>query len=793
MLDSPRTIDLGGDWRLYHFPEGEPEVDRPDDLAAAGLEPAPARVPGNVELDLQRAGLLPEPFYADNIRRLRDLEDHEWWLLREFEPPDDAAGRDWDLVFEGLDTLATVWLNGVEVGRADNMLIGHRFDATSALLAGGPNRIAVRLASPTLAARARRYDASTLSWEHRYEGLFIRKPPHVWGWDIMPRAVSAGIWRPVRLQERPPTAIEEVYYWTAAIDEGGALLGARFQFRTPERDLSGFSMQFRGDCGDHSFAYDCPVEFIADHCHIGVPGARLWWPKGYGEPALYTVTARLCRDGEPLAERTDRVGIRRIEVDRTERAGSPWRGPAVSGDPSRLDTAPGPDSRFLFRVNGVPVLVRGTNWVPLDAFHSRDAERLGRAFDLLDDLGCNMVRCWGGNVYESDAFFDLCDERGILVWQDMAFACCLYPQTEEFLARVRTEAGAVARRLRNHPSLALWCGNNEIDMVSASEGLSPAADRISREVIPRALYRHDPHRHYVPSSPYVPPSVEGEPEAWQRTPEQHLWGPRGYYKAPFYTRHTASFIGEIGYHGCPNVSSIKRFISPGALWPWENNDEWQVHAVSHWRTAGRRPERIALMARQVRALFGEVPDELAPFALASQITQAEALKFFIESTRLRKWHTSGILWWNVLDGWPQFSDAVVDYYFAVKLAYHYIRRAQQPVCLVVGEPQDGFSAVVACNDTRRLARVEYAVRTPDGRRQAEGEFELPAGQNWQVARVPVPEGGQRLYLVEWQADGRRFGNHYVAGTAPLSLGEYLSHLPAIAGLPEPFDHAAIAL
>ncbi len=184
----------------------------------------------------------------------------------------------------------------------------------------------------------------------------------------------------------------------------------------------------------------------------------------------------------------------------------------------------------------MPVLVRGTNWVPLDAFHSRDAERLGRAFDLLDDLGCNMVRCWGGNVYESDAFFDLCDERGILVWQDMAFACCLYPQTEEFLARVRTEAGAVARRLRNHPSLALWCGNNEIDMVSASEGLSPAADRISREVIPQALYRHDPHRHYVPSSPYVPPSVEGEPEAWQRTPEQHLWGPRGYYKAPFYTR-----------------------------------------------------------------------------------------------------------------------------------------------------------------------------------------------------------------------------------------------------------------
>ncbi len=791
MTTTPRTVSLDGDWTLYHLPEGEPQVAHPDDLAASGLEPVPARVPGNVEIDLQRAGLLPEPFFADNIRRLRDLEDHEWWLVREFDVPPDAAGRNWELVFDGLDTLATVWVNGTQVGRADNMLIEHRFGVTAALKPGATNRLAVRLASVTLAARRHRYDASTMSWEHRAEGLFIRKPPHVWGWDIMPRAVSAGIWRPVRLEERPPTAIEEVYYWTAAVDEGGALLGVRFQFRTPDRDLTGYHVRFRGECGDHAFECDRPVEFVSDHCSIGVPDARLWWPAGYGEPALYTVTMQLCRDDQVLAERADRVGIRRIEVDRTERAGSAWREPGVADSPSRLDTPPEPDSHFLFRVNGVPVQVRGTNWVPLDAFHSRDAGRLARAIDLVDDLGCNMVRCWGGNVYESDAFFDLCDERGILVWQDMAFACCLYPQTEEFLARVSAEAGAVARRLRNHASLALWCGNNEIDMMAESEGLSPAADRISREVVPRALYRHDQHRHYVPSSPYVPPSVEGEHDAWQRTPEQHLWGPRGYYKAPFYTRHTASFIGEIGYHGCPNVSSVRRFISPDALWPWRDNDEWLVHSVNHWRGPVRPRDRIALMANQVRSLFGEVPGDLDAFALASQVTQAEALKFFIESTRLRKWHTSGILRWNVLDGWPQFSDAVVDYYFAKKLAYHYIRRAQRPVCLVIGEPQDGFAAVVGCNDTRTVARLEYGVRSADGRGFAEGEFEMPPGQNWQIARVPVPEG-RRLYLLEWQVEGRRFGNHYVAGEAPLSLSEYREWLPAIAALADPFDPDAVA-
>jgi beta-mannosidase len=793
MAPTPQTFSLDGDWRLYSYPEGDPQVAHPNDLARRDLLPVSARVPGNVELDLQRAGLLPEPFYSDNIRRLRDLEDREWWLMREFDVPVGAAGYDWDLVFDGLDTLATVWLNGIEVGRSDNMFVEQRFDVTAALRPGEANRIAVRLRSALLAARDYGYEPSAMSWEHRHEGLFLRKAPHTWGWDIMPRAASAGIWRPVRIEERPASAIEELYYWTAGLDERGALLGASFQFRTPERDLAGFSMRFRGECGDHTFEHDFPVEFVADLCHIRVPGARLWWPKGYGRPDIYTVAAQLCRGDEVLAERTDRIGIRRIEVDRTERSGPAWKAPAVADAPSRLDTPPEPASHFVFRVNGVPVQVRGSNWVPLDAFHSRDAERLERAINLFDDLGCTMIRCWGGNVYEDHAFFDLCDERGLLVWQDLAFACCLYPQTEEFFSRVREEVASVARRLRNHASLAIWCGNNENDMLALSEGLSPSLDRLSREVIPQVLFRHDPRRHYVPSSPYVPPSVEREAEAWQRTPEQHMWGPRGYYKAPFYTEHNANFIGEIGYHGCPNVSSLKRFLSPGALWPWEDNDEWLVHSVSHWRDTGRRTYRIGLMANQVRALFGEVPQELGAFALASQATQAEAVKFFIESTRLRKWHTSGILWWNVLDGWPQFSDAVVDYYFAKKLAYHYIRRAQQPVCLVFGEPQDGASALVACNDTREEATVAYRVWQAGGGTAAEGEFGVPAGQNWQVARLPVPAAERGLYLIEWEVAGRRFGNHYVAGTAPLDFGEYREWLRAIAALPQPFDASAIAV
>jgi beta-mannosidase len=805
-------VDLDGDWTLAYFPEGKLQDAHPDELMREGIVRLPARVPGNVELDLQRAGIIPDPFYADNIRRLLPLELCEWWYTREFDVPPFPPGERWELVFAGLDTFATVWINAVEVGRSANMLVEHRFDATDALRPG-PNRIAVRLQSPLLQAGRRRYDASARSWEQREEGLFIRKAPHVWGWDIMPRAVSAGIWRSVWLEQRAPMAFEQLYYWTWQLGSDGATLGARFQFRTDVPVADGFSIRFRGVCREHAFEFEHPVEFIAGGCRIPVPGARLWWPRGYGEPDLYTVTATLCRDGEPLAERTDRIGVRTIVVDRTDSAAPAPAQRSAAPETARWDVPPEPAHHFVVYVNGVPVMVKGTNWVPLDAFHSRDAQRVDKALALAEDLDCNMIRCWGGNVYEDHRFFDLCDEKGIMVWQDFAFACCIYPQTDEFLKEVEAEAEAVVTKLRNHPSLALWCGDNEVDMFHGYQGLDPQGNRLTRETLPRVLYRCDPHRHYVPSSPYVPPRVAGDREAFYGAPEQHLWGPRGYFKAPFYTAHAAHFIGETGYHGCPNVSSVKQFISPARLWPWQDNDEWEMHSVYHFRYGPIRRYRIRLMANQVKELFGEEPGDLETFALASQITQAEAVKFLIESTRLRKWRTSGILWWNVLDGWPQFSDAVVDYYFGKKLAYYYIRRVQQPVCLIVGEPDgQGHMPLVVSNDTREAARVAYSVREADGGRAlAEGSVEAPANENWQVARLECTAEA-RLLLLTWEVDGEPYGNHYVAfdlpaaysaeaaaaakaggrgAGQPLSLERYRAWLPTIAALPRPFNAETI--
>ena len=207
-------------------------------------------MPGNVELDLVRAGELPEPYVGSNIRGLRPLETHEWWYARTFQAPQAPAGTRWALVFEGLDTLATVWLNGKQVGQSDNMLIEQRFEVSGSLCPGEENWLVVRLGSALNHARQYEYDAVTMSWERREEGLYLRKAPHVWGWDIMPRAVSAGIWRPVRLESIPETAIEQLYYHTSMLPRSRRCLACASSSAPPSADLDGFELHFHGECGE---------------------------------------------------------------------------------------------------------------------------------------------------------------------------------------------------------------------------------------------------------------------------------------------------------------------------------------------------------------------------------------------------------------------------------------------------------------------------------------------------------------------------------------------------------------
>lgn len=758
-----KRISLKGKWSLWHAVEG---------TAAPETQAITATVPGNVEIDLMKAGELPDLFFGGNIFAARALEFHAWTYETAFEAPAEGRGKRVELVFHGVDCIATYWLNGQEIGRSENMLIEHAFDVGGVLAYDRPNRLVVKIASAVNHARTFLHDPSVSSWGAP-ESLHVRKAAHVYGWDIMPRLVSAGIWRPVELVVHDATEIVDLHYFTCRAGQD-AQIGVVYNFATDAAVLDGFELHVKGACGPSRFELRQPLRFTAGEVRIDVPDAQLWWPHGAGDANLYEVRVRLLHGGRAVDTRTDRIGIRTVELERSD-----------------LTTRDAP-GEFVFRVNGERIMCKGSNWVPLDALHSRDAGRYRKALDLFRDAGCNIVRCWGGNVYEDHAFFDLCDKYGILVWQDFAMACARYPQTPAFQEVLRREAMAVVRKLRNHPSLALWAGDNESDCNFIGYK-DPADNRLTRRVLPEVVMECDFRRPYLPSSPYMSPEVVKRGKDETLCPEQHLWGPRDYYKSRFYAETTAHFASEIGYHGCANVSSLRKFIDAQHLWPWKDNEQWRVHCTDPSPTPGAYAYRVPLMANQIREMFGIAPDNLAEFALASQISQAEAKKFFIELFRLGKWRRTGLIWWNMIDGWPQLSDAVVDYYFVKKLAYHYIKRVQMPVCIMVDEPAGWHCRVVAGNDTLREVAGPFRVWDADsGETLLEGRFAAGANENALLGKIRISHGEHRLFLIEWELDGCKHGNHYLLGKPPLSFPRYRGWLQQIAGLPDGFDGAKVA-
>ncbi len=766
---APSSVDLNGAWRLFYGPQDRQAPQSPAELAQSALKNIPAVVPGNVELDLMKAGLLPDISRGTNIYLLRPYELFQWWYHRKFATPPYANDEKVELVFEGLDCFADVWVNGREAGHAADMLVDQRFDITPFLNPDGENDLHVRIRSAVLEGRKIEVSPFQYAQEGNWESLSVRKAPHGYGWDIMPRLVSAGIWRDVRLETVRPTRFRSVYWATTNVDTSAqtASVFLDFDFATDRPAIDGWKLKatLTRD-GRKLFAGDFPVVSAHGREVISLTGVDFWWPRGYGEQPLYEARVALEDEtGRVLAERRERIGIRTLRLKRTE---------ITSRE------APG---EFVFLVNGEKIFVKGANWVPLDGLHSRDKQHLGRMFEMLADLNCNMVRCWGGNVYEDDEFYDLCDRDGVLVWQDFALGCARYPQDDAFAATIEAEATFIVKKFRNRAALALWAGDNEND-VSRQWGVDvtrhdPNLDRLSRQVLPGVVRNLDPLRDYLPSSPYMSPEVFKAGFDRKLMPEEHLWGPRGYYKAPFYTDVRAHFVSEIGYHGCPDRSSLERMMDPGFVEPdYRNrkwNAQWQAKAVLTFPDGRTKNylKRNDLMPNQVEALFGTLPERFDDFIFASQATQAEAKKFFVEFWRSQKFEKTGILWWNLKDGWPILSDAIVDYYFSKKLAYDYLKRAQTDVCALITDAREGRHPVIVVNDTRRPARGTAAVFEADsGRELFRSDFTVAA--NGKVTAGFIPETGAReMWLIEYEVEGgpKRL-NHYLAGKAPFRLADY---------------------
>lgn len=750
---------LDGKWQLTFFEQTSREPLEMSELAKH--KTIDCTVPGNVELDLSAAGYLPaDLFMGENLALAENYETYEWWYHTDFTAALPTDGSRLILRFEAVDCFAEYYINGNLIGTSDNMFIPVEFDITNSVI-NGTNSLYVRIRSAVLEENdipATLFSINA-NWQKYSNSSSVRKAAHSYSWDIMPRAVSAGIWRSVSLITRPPCGFNQLYLYTDSIDneKKTAKLRLAYELNLPyEMYRKHLEIKITGKCGESIFEKAFNVPFKSGNERIEVKNPMLWWPKGYGIANLYDIEAVLYADGVAVAESNFKLGIRTTQLERT-------------------NTTDGKSGCFRFIINGEEIMAKGSNWVPLDAYHSRDAQRYSKALELANDIGCNILRCWGGNVYEDDFFFDFCDKHGIMVWQDFAMACYTYPRTDEFCAAMKKEATAIVRKLRQHPSLILWSGDNECDM-SLAEGFNQNSfnpnrvNKVTRSVIPDAIIDNDCGRPYLPSSPFMSDEAYDAKDL-KALPEDHLWGPRDYYKSDFYKNSNAHFVSETGYHGCPSIDSVKKFITPDALWPY-NNSQWLFHS-SDQRGNPTKIDRIELMAKQIKQLFGVTADNLEEFAALSQFSQAEAKKYFIERVRMHRPEKSGVIWWNLIDGWPQFSDAVVDYFYKKKVAYRYIKASQQPLCIFCDEIKDEKQKIIAANDTLENMNGHFSAFDGEtGEMIAEGDFDVPANQCKTLDEFNSFYSDKRLIIIKWEANNKKGANHYVNGMLPFDAEKY---------------------
>ena len=740
-------FSLCGDWNLSVLPHKESiDICSSKQVEEHNLEVINARVPGNMELDLYNAGKVDDLFFGTNPDRIRRYtEKLHCYYFRKFVI--DSIPGEPVLCFDGLDCYADVFINGVKVASFDNMLIketckiGH-------VLQMGENEIFIHIRPAIIEAQKYEYPFLISAGPSAYEQLFVRKPAHMYGWDIMPRYLSAGMWRPCYIEFDQPYGIVEYYLCPTKLESDNSLL-VEFQYVT-RCDIEGDTrIVVEGKCKDSTFVFDIPLVFpLGNKKKLRIDNPYLWWPKGYGEQNMYDITLTLISDGKVIDTHEFSQGLRTVKLEFTQ---------SVEDE----------KGEFVFVVNNTKVYAKGSNWVPADAFHSRDKERIPKMLELAEECGCNFLRLWGGNVYEDDLFYDICDRKGIMIWQDFALACSKYPQDEEFFKRIKEEAIQVVKRLRSHACLALWSGDNECDLrwnVWESIELDPNRNALSRSLLAWVVEQYDPAKTYLPSSPYITPRIAEigiRKGGLAVIPEWHhyLWG-NNFYKKDSYFKSKIKFVSEFGAMGAPSPESLKKYISQEKLWPFnEQNDEWIMHSTSSVPELRENLFRLGIFFDQIHLIFDSGAQNLADFAIKSQIVQAEQLKYYIEYFRLLKWSKTGVIWWNLIDGWPQFSDSVVDYYYDKKFAFYAIKASQQDVCVMVTDDDDSLKICVA-NDTLEDVNINYTLKDASTDEiLAQGTCLSKANASEKIGNIEYSKKA-RIIAISWDGDTNG-SNHYL--------------------------------
>ncbi|MGR6916266.1 glycosyl hydrolase 2 galactose-binding domain-containing protein [[Actinomadura] parvosata] len=647
-------------------------------LSSEGRGEIPASVPGCVHTDLLAAGAIEDPYLDDNEHRLAWIGRTDWTYRTSFTWEPDGHEHT-DLVCEGLDTVAAVTLNGVLIGETANQHRSYRFPVRH-LLREGANELVVRFASAYGYAQARRAELGERPGAYDEPYPFIRKMACNFGWDWGPTLVTAGIWRPIGLESWSGARLAEVRPLASA--DGHVRVHVRLDRPAAEPvvvTVGGVTAERRLD------GQEGVVE-------LRVPDPEPWWPRGHGAQPLYDLAVRV---GEQ--EWRGRIGFRDVELDR---------------------------DAFKIIINGVPVFVRGVNWIPDDCFPSRvTRERLAERFAQATAAGVNLLRVWGGGLYESEDFYSLADELGLLVWQDFPFACAAYPEEEPLRSEVEAEARQHVARLAAHPSLVLWCGNNENLEGHADWGWQ---DKLAgrtwgagyyHDLLPSIVAELDPTRPYWPGSPYsgapdLPPNdpARGTIHIWD------VWNREDYLR---YAAYRPRFVAEFGFQGPPAYATLRRASSDHPLTP----------GSSHQKAVDGQDKLLRGLGDHLPR-----PETFDDWHYLTQLNQARAMAFGIERFRALMPHCMGTIVWQLNDCWPVTSWSAVDGDGRRKPLWYALRRAYADRLITI---QDGEAALV--NDTGEpwTGELRLERRSLDGRPLAKEVVAVHAAPR-SVLKVALP-------------------------------------------------------
>jgi beta-mannosidase len=603
-----------------------------------------ASVPGTIHTDLLASNLIPEPFYSDNENKLQWIGEFDWSYKTTFNLPKNfEPGKQINLVFEGLDTVADLFLNDEKIGTVNNMFLKHTYEVAH-LLRKKNNKLEVNFVSAENYAKKQEKLNGKLPVALRSERVHIRKAQYSFGWDWGPTFITMGIWRSVYLQQPDVYSIEDLTFDTLSISESKALVRLKAGINKPFSSGIKIIVSLSGTKSKYETAENATVGSNEFQTEFEINNPVLWYPNGLGSPHLYNLEIQIIKDKVVLDRLQKKVGIRVVILQLSENS----------------------NSTFQFIVNGEPVYLKGCNWIPADSFLPRVCDEKYRSLLLkAKEANMNVIRVWGGGIYENDVFYDLCDEFGLIVWQDFMFACAAYPENESFLNNVAREVAQNILRLQFHPSIAIWCGNNENEWVwfqafKSSYKKMPGY-KIYHVLIPGILKKLDPNRPYWQSTPFGneddPNSVlSGNTHQWD------MWSRWLDYK---YVKSDRSlFVTEFGFQSPANYESMLAVLPED-----QRNPQSRIFEYHNKQVEG--PERLF----KFLSTHLPVKMELKDFIYLTQLNQALGLKECVEYWQSRFPKTNGSIIWQLNDCWQVSSWSLIDSNLMPKLSYYFVKRS----------------------------------------------------------------------------------------------------------------------